>query len=40
VVGPDGTYATFLRKIDAEKFAASVKGKVLGFADAVASVAS
>ncbi len=37
---PDGAYATFLRKVDADEYAASVKGEVLGFAEAVASVAS
>jgi sulfonate transport system substrate-binding protein len=40
VKDPDGTYATFLRKKDAEGYAASVKGKVISFDDAVASVAS
>jgi NitT/TauT family transport system substrate-binding protein len=40
VLGPSGTYATFLRKNDAEKYASSVNGKILTFAEAVASVAS
>lgn len=38
VLRPDGGYATFLRQIDAEKYAASIKGKVLSFAEAVAGV--
>ena len=40
VLGPDGVYATFLRKRDAEKYAASVTGKILTFSEAVASIAS
>lgn len=39
VLGADGAYATFLRKSDAEKYAASVKGKMLTFAEALASLA-
>ncbi len=40
VLAGDGTYATFLRKADAEKYAASVNGKLFSFSEAVASVAS
>jgi sulfonate transport system substrate-binding protein len=40
VKSPEGKYATFLRKKDAEKYAASVKGSVIGFEEALASVAS
>ncbi len=40
VLGPNGTYAAFLRKNDAEQYAASVKGQVFTFAGAVASLAS
>jgi NitT/TauT family transport system substrate-binding protein len=39
VLGADGAYATFLREADAQKYAASVNGKVLSFAEAVTSVA-
>jgi sulfonate transport system substrate-binding protein len=40
VKSPEGKYATFLRKKDAEQYAASVKGSVIGFEEALASVAS
>jgi NitT/TauT family transport system substrate-binding protein len=40
VKAPDGTYSAFLRKAEAESFAATVKGEVLSFQDAVASVTS
>ncbi len=40
VKSPEGKYQTFLRKKDAEKYAASVKGSVIGFEEALASVAS
>ena len=40
VLGPGDMYATFLRKYDAEKYAATVKGKMLSFTEAVASLAS
>lgn len=40
VATPDGNYATFLRKGPADAYAASVKGKVLTFKDAVAGSAS
>jgi NitT/TauT family transport system substrate-binding protein len=39
VLGADGSYATFLRKADAEKFAASVNGKILSYSEALASLA-
>lgn len=38
VAAPDGKYATFLRKGEAEKYADSVKGKVIDFEEAVAGV--
>ncbi len=34
---PDGEFATFLRKGEAEEFAAKVNGKVISFEEAVAS---
>jgi NitT/TauT family transport system substrate-binding protein len=37
---PDGEFATFLRKGEAEEFAAKVKGKVISFEEAVASAGS
>jgi NitT/TauT family transport system substrate-binding protein len=37
---PDGEFVTFLRKGEAEAFAAKASGKVLSFEDAVASFAS
>ncbi len=37
---PDGEFATFLRKGEAEAFAAKVKGKIISFDEAVASAAS
>jgi NitT/TauT family transport system substrate-binding protein len=40
VEAPDGTYAAFLRKPDAEAFAAPMKAKVMSFAQAVASSTS
>lgn len=40
VIAPDGKYSTFLRKTEAQKFADGVKGKVITFEEAVASVAS
>ncbi|MEQ8825268.1 MAG: ABC transporter substrate-binding protein [Filomicrobium sp.] len=40
VMTPDGKYAAFLRKKEAEKYAESVKGKVTNFEGALASVAS
>lgn len=40
VKAPDGTYSAFLRKKEAEKYAGTVKGKVIGFEDALASIAS
>jgi NitT/TauT family transport system substrate-binding protein len=40
VLETDGVYTAFLRKVDAEKYATSVKGKTLTFGEAVASVAS
>lgn len=40
VLRPDGVYATFLRKNDADKYAATVKGKSLSFTEAVASIGS
>ena len=39
VLGADGSYATFLRKADAEKYAASVNGKILTYGEALASLA-
>lgn len=39
VVSPKGKYATFLRKGEAEKYASSVKGKVINFEEALASIA-
>ena len=39
VLGADGAYASFLREADAKTYAASVKGKVLSYADAVTSIA-
>jgi len=40
VAEADGKFATFLRKKEAEKYAASVKGKVVSFEEALASVSS
>jgi len=40
VYKPDGDFATFLRKGEAQEFAAKVGGKVLSFEEAVASSAS
>ncbi|MEM7747319.1 MAG: ABC transporter substrate-binding protein [Pseudomonadota bacterium] len=40
VSAPDGSMATFLRKKDAEKFASSIKGKVIDFEGALKSVSS
>lgn len=40
VAGPDGKFATFLRKKDAEAFAGSSKGKLTDFAGALAMAAS
>lgn len=40
VAGPDGSIATFLRKKDADTFAASVKGKVTDFEGALKSISS
>jgi sulfonate transport system substrate-binding protein len=40
VLASDGAYTPFLRRNDAEKHAAAVKGKVLTYAEAVASAAS
>jgi NitT/TauT family transport system substrate-binding protein len=40
VLTPDGTYGTFLRKYDAEKYATPIKGKVLSFPEALASLGS
>ena len=40
VLKPDGEFATFLRKGEAEAFAATSKGKVISFEEAVASSAS
>ena len=37
---PDGEFATFLRKGEAEAFAAKANGKVISFDEAVASSAS
>jgi len=37
VLGPDGTYSAFLRKIEAEQYASLTKGRVFTFAEAVAS---
>jgi len=37
---PDGDFATFLRKGEAEEFAAKARGKVISFEEAVASSAS
>jgi len=37
---PDGNFATFLRKGEAEEFAAKVSGKVISFEEAIASSAS
>jgi NitT/TauT family transport system substrate-binding protein len=37
---PDGEFATFLRKGEAEEFAAKVKGKVISFEEAVANAGS
>jgi NitT/TauT family transport system substrate-binding protein len=39
VMAADGSYATFLRRADAEKHAASVNGKMLTFSEALASLA-
>jgi NitT/TauT family transport system substrate-binding protein len=39
VLGADGTYTTFLGRNDAEKYAASVNGKVFTFREALASIA-
>lgn len=38
VRGADGAYATFLRRKDAEKYATAVNGKMLTFAEALASL--
>lgn len=40
VEAPDGTYAAFLRKPEAESYAAGVKAKVMSFDQAVASTTS
>ena len=40
VYKPDGDFATFLRKGEAQEFAAKVGGKVISFEEAVASSAS
>jgi NitT/TauT family transport system substrate-binding protein len=40
VAAPDGSYASFLRKATAEAYAATVKGKVLSFKEAVEGTAS
>jgi NitT/TauT family transport system substrate-binding protein len=40
VVQPSGTYATFLRRGEAERHAGAVGGKVVSFEEAVASFAS
>jgi NitT/TauT family transport system substrate-binding protein len=40
VSAPDGKFATFLRKTEAQRYADKVKGKVIGFDEAVASVSS
>jgi NitT/TauT family transport system substrate-binding protein len=40
VAAPDGSYATFLRKGPAETYAATVKGKVLTFKEAISGTAS
>ncbi len=40
VTSPDGEYATFLRKKEAEKHAEKTGGKVIGFEEAIASAAS
>jgi sulfonate transport system substrate-binding protein len=40
VEAPDGSYSAFLRKPEADTYAASVKGKVMSFSEAVASVTS
>ena len=40
VQAPDGEFAAFLRKGEAEVFAGKAKGKVLSFDDAVASSGS
>jgi NitT/TauT family transport system substrate-binding protein len=40
VLKPDGDFASFLRKGEAEEFAAATKGKVITFEEAVASSAS
>jgi NitT/TauT family transport system substrate-binding protein len=37
---PDGTFATFLRKTEAQAYADKVKGKVVNFDEAVAAVSS
>jgi NitT/TauT family transport system substrate-binding protein len=39
VMGADGNFATFLKKADADKYAASVNGKVLTYSEALASLA-
>lgn len=39
VKGPDGTFSTFLRKGEAEKYAAGVSGEVITFEDAIAAFA-
>src|SRR5206468_11544330 len=39
VMAADGSFATFLRRADAEKHAASVNGKMLTFSEALASLA-
>jgi NitT/TauT family transport system substrate-binding protein len=40
VAAPDGSYSAFLRKPEAETYADSVKGKVMTFDQAVASITS
>ncbi|MEM8743175.1 MAG: ABC transporter substrate-binding protein [Pseudomonadota bacterium] len=40
VTSPDGEYATFLRKKEAEKHAKETGGKVIGFDEAIAAAAS
>src|SRR5690606_12116970 len=40
VKAPDGSYSAYLRRTEAQKVAEKVKGKVVTFKEAVASVAS
>ena len=40
VAAPDGSYSAFLRKPEADAYAATIKGKVMSFTEAVASTMS